>query len=158
MKHLRKFEELQYSTYMSAADKMVGYGQSKKAEEIKSHAKKMAMMVIENMEFDVLVGGVKEFPKAKFYSARIFKSGNAWTLQVIFQSEGDYKHSIMSKVTEGGEISWQEGNKFMNRKSTIKFGQLIEQLCQFQSDFLGFLKEYKLNSGDLKLIQRTYYI
>jgi hypothetical protein len=33
MRHLRKFEELTYSTYMSAADKMTGYGQVKKAEE-----------------------------------------------------------------------------------------------------------------------------
>lgn len=158
MKHLRKFEELDYSTYMRAADKMAGYGQTKKSEEVKSHAKKMAMMVIKNMDFDILVGSVKEFPNAKFHTARIFKSGTAWTLQVIFQSEGNYTHSITSKVTEGGEISWQEGNKFMNRKSTIKFGQLIEQLCQYQPDFVGFLKDYNLNSGDLKLIQRTYYL
>jgi len=157
MKHLRKFEELDYSTYMSAADKMAGYGQVKKAEEVKAHAKKMAMMIIQNMDFDILVGTVREFPKSKFESARIFKSGTAWTLQVIFKSENDYTHSVMSKVTEGGEISWQEGNKFANRKSAIKFGQLIEQLCLFQPDFIGFLKEYKLNSGDLKLLQRTYY-
>ena len=158
MKHLRKFEELKYDTYISAADKMASYGQTKRADDVKSHAKKMAMMVIENMEFDILVGSVKEFPKAKFHSARIFKSGTAWTLQVMFSSEGNYSHSVMSKVTNNGEISWQEGNKFMNRKSAIKFGQLIEQLCNFQSDFVGFLKENNLNSGDLKLVQRTYYL
>jgi len=158
MKHLRKFEELDYSTYMSAADKMAGYGQVKKAEEVKSHAKNMAMMLIKNMEFDILVGNVKEFPMAKFLNARVFKSGTAWTLQVMFESNGGYTHSVMSKATPEGEISWQEGNKFMNRKSVIKFGQLIEQLCLFQPDFVGYLKEYNLNSGDLKLIQRTYYL
>ena len=158
MKHLRKFEELDYSTYMSAADKMAAYGQTKKAEEVRSHAKKMAMMLIQNMDFDILVGSVKEFPGAKFDNARIFKSGTAWTLQVIFQSSGNYTHSVMSKVTDTGEITWQEGNKFMNRKSAIKFGQLIEQLCIFQPDFVGFLKEYNLNGSDLKLIQRTYYL
>jgi len=158
MKHLRKFEELDYSTYMRAADKMSGYGQTKKAEEVKSHAKNMAMMLIKNMDFDILVGSVKEFPGAKFLNARIFKSGTAWTLQVMFESNGGYTHSVMSKVTESGEITWQEGNKFMNRKSAIKFGQLIEQLCLFQPDFVGFLKEYNLNSGDLKLIKRTYYL
>jgi hypothetical protein len=73
MKHLRKFEELDYSTYMSAADKMAGYGQVKKAEEVKAHAKNMSMMLIKNMEFDILVGNVKEFPMAKFLNARIFK-------------------------------------------------------------------------------------
>ena len=158
MRHLRKFEELDYSTYMSAADKMAGYGQTKKAEEVKSHAKSMSMMLIKNMEFDILVGNVKEFPMAKFLNARIFKSGTAWTLQVMFESNGGYTHNVISKVTPEGEISWQEGNKFMNRKSAIKFGQLIEQLCLFQPDFVGFLKEYNLNSGDLKLIQRTYYL
>jgi hypothetical protein len=158
MKHLRKFEELDYSTYMSAADKMAGYGQVKKAEEVKAHAKNMSMMLIKNMEFDILVGNVKEFPMAKFLNARIFKSGTAWTLQVMFESNGGYTHNVISKVTPEGEISWQEGNKFMNRKSAIKFGQLIEQLCLFQPDFVGFLKEYNLNSGDLKLIQRTYYL
>lgn len=157
MKHLRKFEELDYSTYMSAADKMSGYGQTKRAEDVKSHAKKMAMMVIDNMEFDILVGNVKEYPKAKFESARIFKSGIAWSLQVVFTS-GNNTHMISSRVTNEGEISWQEGNKFMNRKSAIKFGQLIEQLCNFQPDFVGFLKESDLKSGDLKLIQRTYYL
>ena len=158
MKHLRKFEELDYSTYMSAADKMANYGQVKKSEEVKAHAKNMYMMIIKNMEFDILVGNVKEFPMAKFISARIFKSGTAWTLQTMFESNGGYTHNVISKVTNEGEVSWQEGNKFMNRKSVIKFGQLIEQLCLFQPDFVGFLKEYNLNSGDLKLIQRTYYL
>jgi len=158
MKHLRKFEELDYSTYMSAADKMAGYGQTKKAEEVKTHAKNMAMMLIKNMDFDILVGSVKEFPKAKFLNARIFKSGTAWALQVMFESDGGYTHNVMSKATQDGEIIWQEGNKFMNRKSAIKFGQLIEQLCLFQPDFVGFLKECNLNSADIKLIQRTYYL
>jgi hypothetical protein len=58
MKNLKKFEELDYSTYMSAADKMAGYGQVKKAEEVKSHAKNMAMSVIKNVRFDILVGNV----------------------------------------------------------------------------------------------------
>jgi len=158
MRHLRKFEELTYSTYMSAADKMTGYGQVKKAEEVKSHAKNMAMMIIRNMNFDILVSNVKEFPMEKFHTARVFKSGKDWTLQVIFESNDGYTHSLISNVTPEGEISWKEGNKFMNRKSTIKFGQLIEQLCLFQPDFIGYLKEYNLNSGDLKLIQRTYYL
>ena len=156
MKHLRTFEELDYSTYMSAADKIASYGQEKRAEDIRSHAKGMSMKLIEMMEFDILVGNVKEFPKAKFHSARIFKSGTAWVLQVILHS-GENTHSITSRVSNEGEIMWQEGNKFMNRKSAIKFGQLIEQLCQFQPDFVSFLKENGLNSGDLNIVQRTYY-
>lgn len=158
MKYLSKFEELDYSTYMSAAYKMSNYGQTKKADEVKNHAKNMATMIIRNMEFDILVGGIKEFPKAKFINARIFKSGMQWTLQIMFESVGNYTHSVMSNVDQIGEISWQEGNKFMNRKSVIKFAQLIEQLCLFQPDFIGFLNESNLNSGNIKLIQRTYYL
>jgi len=156
MKHLRKFEELDYSTYTSAADKMASYGQTDKAEEIRSHAKKMARMIIDNMTFGILVGNVRNFPSAKFDSGRIFKSGNAYTLQVIFKSD-DNTHIVNSKVTDNGEIAWTDGNKFMNRGSVIKFQQLVQQLGKFQPDFVSFLNENDLKTDDFKVVLRTFY-
>ncbi len=156
MKHLRKFEELDYSTYMSAADKMASYGQTSRAEEVRKHAVNMSRKVIDNMKFGILVGGVRSFPDAKFDSARLFKAGTAWSLQVIFKS-GDNTHSVNCRVLENGEITWAEGNKFMNRGSAIKFQQLIHQLSKFQPDFLGFLNEYGLQIEDLKVVLRTFY-
>lgn len=156
MKHLRKFEELDYSTYMSAADKMASYGQTSKAEEVRKHALTMARKVIDDMNFGILVGGVRTFPNAKFENARIFKSGNAWSLQVILKSDNN-THSVNCKVLENGEVTWADGNKFMDRGSVLKFQQLVKQLSKFQPDFLSFLKENNLNSEDIKVVLRTFY-
>jgi hypothetical protein len=156
MKHLRKFEELEHSTYISAADKISSYGQTDRAAEIRSHANKMARMIIDNMTFGILVGSVRTFPSAKFDNGRIFKSGNAYTLQVIFKSD-DNTHIVTSKVTNDGEITWTDGNKFMNRGSAIKFQQLVQQLGKFQSDFVSFLNEYDLKTDDFKVVLRTFY-
>ena len=98
MKHLRKFEELDYSTYMSAADKISSYGQTDRAEEIKTHAVNMARQIIDSMSFGILVGNVRPFPNAKFHTARIFKSGTAYTLQVIFKSD-DNTHIVTSSIS-----------------------------------------------------------
>lgn len=157
MKHLRKFEELDYSTYMSAADKMAAYGQTSRAEEVRKHADRMAKNIIDSLEFGVLVGGVRPFPNAKFRNALIFKAGTSWSLQVILYS-GDNTHPVNCKVTESGEITWTEGNKFMNRGSALKFQQLIRQLAKFQPDFVSFLKEYGLQDEDLKVVLRTFYL
>lgn len=156
MKHLRKFEELDYSTYISAADKIASYGQTDRAEDIKAHAKNMARMIIDEMTFGILVGNVRPFPHAKFHSGRIFKSGTDWKLQVIFKSD-EHTHNVTCKVTDSGEVTWTDGNKFMNRGSAIKFQQLIQQLAKFQPDFVGFLNEYGLKVDDLKVIIRTFY-
>jgi len=156
MRHLRKFEELDYSTYMSAADKMASYGQTSKAEEVRKHALSMARRVIDDMNFGILVGGVRTFPNAKFENARIFKSGNAWSLQVILKSD-ENTHSVNCKVLENGEISWADGNKFMDRGSVLKFQQLVKQLAKFQPDFLAFIKDNNLTPEDLKVVLRTFY-
>lgn len=156
MKHLRKFEELDYSTYMSAADKIASYGQTNRAEEIKTHAVNMARKIIDSMSFGILVGNVRPFPNAKFHSGRIFKSGTAYTLQVIFKSD-DNTHIVTSKVSDNGEISWTDGNRFMNRGSAIKFQQLVQQLGKFQSDFVSFLEEHDLKTDDFKVVLRTFY-
>jgi hypothetical protein len=157
MKHLRKFEELQYSTYMKAADKMQSYGQTGKSEVMRKHAKDISRKEIDEMTFGILVGNVKEFPNDKLQTARLFKSASSWVLQAIFNSN-ENTHSITCSVSNKGEITWSSGNKFINRKSVAKFQHLVLLLANYQPDFLTFLKDNNLKSEDLKLVSRTFYI
>jgi hypothetical protein len=157
MKHLRKFEELDYSTYMSAADKLAAYGQSDKAKEIRSHAVDMSRKEIDNMTFGVLVGGVRPFPDAKFTSLDLFKSGSGWIMNSVFQS-GNNTHKVTSSVSPTGDITWMEGNKFLDRKSVLNFQKMIVKLCESQDDLKSFLSECGLSPEDLKPVLRTFYI
>jgi hypothetical protein len=157
MKHLRKFEELDYSTYMSAADKLAGYGQTDRAKELRNHAFDMSRKEIDNITFGILVGGVRPFPDAKFTSLEIFKSGSGWIMNAIFQS-GNNTHKVTSSVSETGEITWMEGNKFLDRKSVMNFQKILVKLCNSQDDLQTFLSENGLNPEDLKPILRTFYV
>ena len=156
MKHLRKFEELNYSTYMSAADKLSGFGQTDKSKELKSHAIKMSRKVDDDMVFGIMVGGIRPFPEAKFISLDIFKTGEGWTLQAIFQS-GNNTHRIGCSVSDMGDISWRDGNKFIDRKSVVNFQKVIVSLANTQDELVNYLNETGLKPEDLKLIQRTFY-
>jgi len=157
MKHLRKFEELNYSTYMSAADKLAGYGQTDRAKEIRSHAVDMSRKEIDNMTFGILVGGVRPFPDAKFTSLDIFKSGSGWIMNTVFQS-GNNTHKVTSSVSSIGEITWMEGNKFLDRKSVLNFQKMLVKLCESQDDLQTFLSESGLSPEDLKPVLRTFYV
>jgi hypothetical protein len=157
MKHLRKFEELNYSTYMSAADKLSGFGQTDKAKELKSHAVKMSRKVADDMTFGIMVGGVRPFPDAKFTSLDIFKTGGGWTLQVIFQS-GNNTHRIGCSASDTGEVTWRDGNKFIDRKSVVNFQKALVSLANSQDELVNYLNETGLNPEDIKLVQRTFYV
>ena len=157
MKHLRKFEELDYSTYMSAADKLAAYGQTDRAKEIRSHAVDMSRKEIDSMTFGILVGNVRPFPDAKFTSLDIFKSGSGWIMNSVFQS-GNNTHKVTSSVSPTGDITWMEGNKFLDRKSVKNFEELIVILCDVQDDLKGFLSENGLEPKNFKTVLRTFYI
>jgi hypothetical protein len=157
MKHLRKFEELNYSTYMSAADKLAGYGQTDRAKELRDHAVDMSRKAIDSMTFGILVGGVRPFPDAKFTSLDIFKSGSGWVMNSIFQS-GNNTHKVTSSVSPDGDITWREGNKFLDRKSVLNFQKMIVKLCESQDDLQSFLSESGLSPEDLKPVLRTFYV
>ena len=150
MKHLRKFEELDYSTYMSAADKLSAFGQVARSKEVKDHAVNMSRKVVDDMTFGIMVGDVKPFPEAKF------TTGEGWTLQAVFQS-GNNTHRIGCSVSDIGEIIWRDGNKFIDRKSVVKFQKSIISLAHSQIELVGYLKETGLQPEDLRLIQRTFY-
>lgn len=157
MKHLRKFEELDYSTYMSVADKLAGYGQTDRAKEIKAHAVDMSRKAIDSMTFGILVGNVRPFPDAKFTSLDIFKSGSGWIMNSVFQS-GNNTHKVTSSVSDTGEITWMEGNKFLDRRSVLNFQKMIVKLCESQDDLQSFLSENGLSPEDLKPVLRTFYV
>jgi hypothetical protein len=158
MKHLRKFEELNYSTYMSFADKVAGLGQTGKADEVRAHALDIVRKEIENnLKFDILVGGVRPFPDAKFTSLDIFKSGSGWVMNVVFQS-GSNTHKVTSSVSTTGEITWREGNKFLDRRSVMDFKKMVVKLCESQDDLKSFLSENGLKPEDLNPVMRTFYI
>jgi hypothetical protein len=157
MKHLRKFEELNYSTYMSFADKVAAKGQSELADEARYHAVNISRKPIDKMTFGILVGGVRPFPDAKFTSSEIFKSGSGWIMNSVFQS-GNNTHKVTSAVSSTGDITWMEGNKFLDRKSVRNFEKMIVILCESQDDLKGFLSENSLKPEDFKTDIRTFYI
>ena len=157
MKHLRKFEELDYSTYMSAADKLAAYGQTDRAKDIRSHAVDMSRKAIDSMTFGILVGGVRPFADAKFTSLDVFKSGSGWIMNSVFQS-GNNTHKVTSSVSPTGDITWMEGNKFLDRKSVLNFQKMIVKLCESQDDLQSFLSEHGLSPEDLKPVLRTFYV
>jgi hypothetical protein len=157
MKHLRKFEELDYSTYMSAADKLAGYGQTDRAKKIKAHGVDMSRKAIDSMTFGILVGNVRPFPDAKFTSLDIFKSGSGWIMNSVFQS-GNNTHKVTSSISDTGEITWMEGNKFLDRRSVLNFQKMIVKLCESQDDLQSFLSENELSPEDLKPVLRTFYV
>ena len=156
MKHLRKFEELNYSTYMSFADKVSALGQKAKSKEAKDHAVNISRKVVDDMTFGIMVGDIKPFPEAKFTSLDIFKTGEGWTLQAIFQS-GNNTHRIGCSVSNTGEVAWRDGNKFIDRKSVDKFEEAIISLAHTQDELVNYLKETGLQPKNLRLIKRTFY-
>ena len=153
MKHLRKFEELDYSTYMNAADK----ADKKTASDLRDHAYNMYRKDIDDMTFGILVGGVRPFPEAKFTSLDIFKSGSGWIMNTVFQS-GNNTHKVTSSVSPTGEITWMEGNKFLDRKSVMDFKKMIVRLCDSHDELQSFLSENSLKPENFKLATRTFFI
>ena len=158
MKHIRKFEELDYSTYISAADKLEDFGQIDRAKELRTHAVNMSRREVDEMTFGILVGDVRPFPEAKFQEMSLFRSGESFLLRTIFNS-GNNTHRIDSVVNpKTGDVTWSEGNKFLEKRSTMKFQKLVDAISKNQDDFQSFFVESKLTSTDLKVVFRTFYV
>jgi hypothetical protein len=158
MKHIRKFEELDYSTYISAADKLDDFGQTDRAKELRTHAVNMSRREVDEMTFGILVGGVRPFPEAKFQEMSLFKSGDVWLMRTIFNS-GNNTHRIDSVIDpKTGDVVWSDGNKFLDKRSVMKFQKLVSAISKNQEDFKSFFVENKINSTDLKVVFRTFYV
>lgn len=156
MKNIKTFEELNHSTYMSAAKKIGELGQKNKADSIYNHADKIAKMGIQHMKFNISVGA-KNIENAKFDSMSVYKSGNGYVLQTVFKSGESNVHRVNSSVLANGNITWRDGNKFGDRKSVVTFQKLIHEVSRFQQDFIKFFSDTGLTSEDLSLVPRTFY-
>lgn len=158
MKHLRKFEELDYSTYMSAADKLAAHGQKGKSDRLRGHAEEMEMKRINEMSFDILVGETRTFNDAKFSKATISREKNAYGIMCIFNSEPNHTHRVYATINNDGSIDWREYNKFANRKSVNEYQKLLKLLASFQPEVKKLLAEMKLDSSQLRVVSRTFYV
>ena len=56
-----------------------------------------------------------------------------------------------------GDVTWSEGNKFLEKRSAMKFQKLVETASKTQYDFKPFFVENKLTTGDLKVVFGTFY-
>lgn len=158
MKHLRKFEELDYSTYISAADKLSSHGQKTKADRLRSHADEMEMKKINEMSFDVLVGETRVFNNAKFLKASTLRESNANGILCIFTSEPNNIHRIFATLNDDGTVVWRDYNKFANRKSVNDYQRLLRMVAKFNNEVKKLLSEMNLTPDDIKVVQRTFYI
>ncbi len=157
MKHLIKFEELDYSTYASAANKIKQHGQSDRATKISSHSIEMESKKIKDMSFDILVGP-KEFPGAKFHSIQVLRESSSKGILMIFESGNTNTHKILATVKDDGSVVWRDYNKFANRRSVNEYQKALKLLANFQQDFKKMIDEMGLSPESLTIVPRTFYI
>jgi hypothetical protein len=158
MKHLSKFEELDYSTYTSAATKLFGHGQKARAEKVKSHAAEIEKKKIDQLSFDILVGDTKTFHDAKFQSVQINRERESKAILITFTSGNNNTHRVSATVNSDGTIVWRDNNKFANRKSVNNYQKAIKLLSEFHPEVIKMLDDMGLNASDLSVISRTFYI
>lgn len=154
---------MNYTTYISAAEKLTTFGQKNKSMCIIKHAIEMEERKIKELEFDILVGEVKPFNDAKFISARVIREKEGNTIMFIFASGSPFglnsnTHRINTTINKDGSIKWHEGNLFLNRKSVKSFDKLVKHLFNYQKDMIKVLTELSLNKDAINILSRTFYI
>lgn len=147
---------MNYSTYISAAEKLSAFGQKQRALCLVKHANELEEKKINEFDFDILVGEVKTFSSAKFDSVRVLREKEGNTIMCIFKS-GNNTHRINSTVKNNGSLLWSDGNLFVNRKSVNNFNKLLNHLKNYQKDVKKVLTEMSLDGKDISVITRTYY-
>lgn len=147
---------MNYSTYISAAEKLSSFGQKQKASNIISHANELEKRKIKDLKFNILVGEVRPFNDAKFHSVQILREREANTIMCIFQSDVN-THRINAKIKPGGEVRWSDGNLFLDRQSVKSYEKLLDYLSN-QNEVQKLLNEIDLKKEDLKVVNRSFYI
>ena len=147
---------MNYSTYISAAEKLSSFGQKQKASNIISHANELEKRKIKDLKFNILVGEVRPFNDAKFHSVQILREREANTIMCIFQSDVN-THRINAKIKPGGEVRWSDGNLFLDRQSVKSYERLLDYLSN-QNEVQKLLNEIDLKKEDLKVVNRSFYI
>ena len=147
---------MNYSTYISAAEKLSSFGQKQRALSLIKHANELEEKKINEFDFDILVGEVKTFSSAKFDSVRVLREKEGNTIMCIFKS-GNNTHRINSTMKNDGSLLWSDGNLFVNRKSVNNFNKLLNHLKNYQKDVKKVLTDLALDNKDISIINRTYY-
>lgn len=158
MKHLKKFEELDYDTYTSAAGKFQDLGQKERAKKLREHGAEMERKKIDEYKFNILVGEVRTYNDATFKSLDILREKTAYSIVCNFHSEPNNAHRVCATIGQDGTISWRDYNKFADRKSVNNFLTILKILGSYQPNFVGMLNEMNLTPAQLKLSSRTFYI
>lgn len=148
---------MNYSTYISAAEKLSSFGQKQKATELIKHATSLEQKKINDLKFNILVGEVRPFKDAKFHSVQVIREREANTLMCIFQSDVN-THRINAKVKPDGVVQWSDGNLFLDRQSVKSYEKLLEYLTNYQNEVQKLLSEIEIQKNDLKVVNRTFYI
>ena len=148
---------MEYTTYISASEKLSNYGQKARSIELAEYANMLERKKINVLSFDMLVGNIREFKGAKFESIRVIKENSATSILSIFTYESN-TFRINSTIDSNGEISWREGNLFSNRLSVKNYEKLIKIVCLYQSDMKKMLSEKSLTVNDIKVQNRTFYL
>ncbi len=158
MKHLRKFEELDYNTYVTTSDKLHNLGQKERAKKVRIHGAEMEKRKIEQYRFDILVGESKVFKNAEFISLNVLREKTAYSIVCHFLSESNNTHRVCATIESDGTITWRDYNKFADRKSVNNFLIILKALANYQPDFVSMLSEMGITTEQLKISARTFYI
>ena len=158
MKHIRKFEELNYETYISASDKLSQHGQKQRGEKVKSHAIESETKKIKDISFDILVGDTRIFNDAKFHSVRVMREKNANAVMVVFESLPNNTHRVLATINPDGTVTWRDFNKFASRKSVNDYQSALRKLAGFEPDLKKMVEEMGLKPSELRVVPRTFYV
>lgn len=149
---------MNYTTYISAAEKLMTFGQKNKANSLIEHANKIEERKISELKFNILVGEVKEFKDAKFTEARVLREKEANTIMFIFKSGNDNTHRINTTINKDGSVKWESGNLFFDRHSVKNFDKLLRHITNYQKDIISVLSNMSISKEAINLVNRTFYI
>jgi hypothetical protein len=149
---------MNYSTYISAAEKLSSFGQKQRASLFIKHANDLEQKKIDDLKFNILVGEVRPFKDARFHSVQVIREREANSIMCIFQSDTNNTHRINAKIKPGGEVQWSDGNLFLDRQSVKSYERLLDYLTSYQNDVQKLLGEIEIKREDLKIINRSFYI
>jgi hypothetical protein len=148
---------MEYSTYVSAAEKFKSFGQVQLSVRTMEHAHEMERKKIADLDFDILVGKTREFKGARFSEFRLLREKESNTIMIIFESSSN-THRINATIKSDGTLVWHDGNLFLNRKSVKSLERLVSHIANYRRDLQKLLKEMGLSTSDLKISTRTFYI
>jgi hypothetical protein len=149
---------MNYTTYISAAEKLITFGQKSKANSFIEHANKIEERKISELKFNILVGEVKAFEDAKFIEARVLREKESNTIMFIFKSGNDNTHRINTTINKDGSVKWQSGNLFLDRYSVKNFDKLLRHITNYQKDIISVITAMSIGKEAINLVNRTFYI